>query len=40
MYEIEAAITRLEPEWLGKENARIFDLSRQGESYFPSKSGL
>jgi NAD(P)-dependent dehydrogenase (short-subunit alcohol dehydrogenase family) len=40
MWEIEAAITRLEPEWLGKENARIFDLSRSGPSYFPSKSGL
>jgi hypothetical protein len=40
MWEIEDAIKRLEPEWLGKENARIFDLSRSGPSYFRSKSGL
>jgi NAD(P)-dependent dehydrogenase (short-subunit alcohol dehydrogenase family) len=40
MWEIEDAITRLESEWLGKENARIFDLSRHGPSYFTSKSGL
>lgn len=40
MWEIEEAITRLEPQWLGKENARIFDLSRTGPSYFTSKSGL
>jgi len=40
MWEIEDAIRRLEPEWLGKENARIFDLSRHGPSYFTSKSGL
>ena len=40
MWEIEDAITRLEPQWLGKENARIFELSRSGPSYFPSKSGL
>jgi|SRR5579871_6382872 len=40
LWEIEDAIRRLEPEWLGKENARIFDLSRKGPSYFQSKSGL
>jgi hypothetical protein len=40
MWEIEEAITHLEPEWLGKENVRIFNLSRVGPSYFKSKSGL
>ena len=37
--ELEDAITRLQPQWLGEENSRAWNKANEHE-FFPTESGI